>query len=81
MRHQKNNIFLVCLFGFAVKAFFWHWNYMYKARCQWLTPAILAIQEAKIRRIMVWRQTQQIVHKTLSWKTHHSKELVEWLKV
>jgi hypothetical protein len=33
---------------------------------QWLTPIILATQEAEIRRIMVQSQTWQIVHETLS---------------
>jgi hypothetical protein len=37
-----------------------------KARCQWLTPVILATQEAEIRRIKVQSQTGQIVHETLS---------------
>jgi hypothetical protein len=36
------------------------------ARQQWLTPVILATQEAEIRRIMVWSQPGQIVHETLS---------------
>jgi hypothetical protein len=34
----------------------------------WLTPVILATQEAVIRRIEVQSQPNQIVHKTLSWK-------------
>jgi hypothetical protein len=36
-------------------------------------PVILATQEAEIRRIMVWRQPEQIVSKTLSWKNPLSK--------
>jgi hypothetical protein len=32
----------------------------------WLSPAILATQEAEIRRITVQSQAGQIVHKTLS---------------
>jgi hypothetical protein len=31
------------------------------ARCQWLMPVILAIQEAEIRRIMVQSQPGQMV--------------------
>jgi hypothetical protein len=34
--------------------------------CWWLTPVILATQEAEIRRIMVRSQPRQIVHETLS---------------
>jgi hypothetical protein len=37
----------------------------------WLTPVILAIQEAEIRRIMVQSQPGQIVCETLSQKTFH----------
>jgi hypothetical protein len=32
------------------------------------TPFVLATQEAEIRKIMVWGQPRQRVHKTLSWK-------------
>jgi hypothetical protein len=45
---------------------------------------LLATQEAEIRRITVWSQPRQIVHKTLSGKKkiyHKEKGLVEWLKV
>jgi hypothetical protein len=48
----------------------------------WLTPVILAIQEAEIRRS--WFKVGQIVCKTLSRKnpSHTPKKgLVEWLKV
>jgi hypothetical protein len=34
--------------------------------CWWLTPVILAIQEAEIRKITVRSQTREIVGKTLS---------------
>jgi hypothetical protein len=36
------------------------------ARCQWLTPIILAIQEAEIRKIKVRSQLGEIVLMTLS---------------
>jgi hypothetical protein len=39
----------------------------------WLTPVILATQEAEIRRITVQSQTRQRVHETLSRKNHHKK--------
>jgi hypothetical protein len=35
------------------------------AGSQWLTPGILATQEAEIRRIVVRTQPGQIVHNTL----------------
>jgi hypothetical protein len=46
-----------------------------------LTAVILATQEAEIRRIMVRSRPGQIVHKPLSWKTHHKKGLAERFKV
>jgi hypothetical protein len=50
---------------------------------QWLTPVILATQEADIRSIVVRSQTRQAVQETLSQKKSFTKKdlLVEWLKV
>jgi hypothetical protein len=51
---------------------------------RWLTPVILATQEAEIRRTLVQSQPRQTVHETLSPKTLHEKNkirLVEWFKV
>jgi hypothetical protein len=44
-------------------------------------PAILATQEAEIRRIAVQSQPGQILHETYLKKTHHKKGLMEWLKM
>jgi hypothetical protein len=38
------------------------------AGCRWLTPVILATQEAEIRRIEVQSQSKQILLETLSQK-------------
>jgi hypothetical protein len=43
------------------------------ARCQWLTPVILATWEAEIRRITVQSHSKQIVHKTPVSKTTRAK--------
>jgi hypothetical protein len=51
------------------------------ARHWWLTPVILATQEAEISKIAVRSQPLQIVFKTLSRKYPSQKGLVEWLKV
>jgi hypothetical protein len=45
----------------------------FKAGCQWLTPAILATQEAEIKRITVGSQPGQIIHETLSRKNPSQK--------
>jgi hypothetical protein len=42
------------------------------ARCRWLTPVILATQEAEIRGISVQSQSRQIVHGTLFQKKKKS---------
>jgi hypothetical protein len=47
---------------------------------QWLTPVILATQEAEISRIRVRSQSRQIVLKTLSQK-YPSQKGAEVLKV
>jgi hypothetical protein len=44
-----------------------------EAGCWWLTPIILATQEAEIRRIMVGSQPRQIVYETLSQKSPSQK--------
>jgi hypothetical protein len=51
----------------------------------WLMPAILATQEAEIRRIEVRGQSRQIMSPYLERQHHEKKKkkkgLVEWLKV
>jgi hypothetical protein len=47
---------------------------------QWLTPIILATQEAEISRILVQSQPGQIDHEILSRNTHHKKELTHTQK-
>jgi hypothetical protein len=51
------------------------------AGCQWLTPIILATQEAEISRIKVQSQPGQIVCETLSRKKPNTKKGLEWLTV
>jgi hypothetical protein len=41
---------------------------------QWLTPVILANQEAEIRRIVVQSQPRQISGRPYLKKTHHKKK-------
>jgi hypothetical protein len=48
------------------------------ARCWWLTPGILVIQEAKIGRITVQSQPRQIVHETLSQKKKKPSQKKGW---
>jgi hypothetical protein len=45
-------------------------------RCQWLTPVILATQEAEILGIMIQSQSWQTVHETLSQKSSSQKRPV-----
>jgi hypothetical protein len=43
------------------------------AGCQWLTPVILATQEAEIRKIEIWSQPRKIVYETPSQKKKFTK--------
>jgi hypothetical protein len=56
----------------------WLWGLRinFQAGCWWLTPVILAIQEAEIRRITVQIQPGRIVQQTLSLKKITKKGLV-----
>jgi hypothetical protein len=51
------------------------------ARHQWLTPVIVAAQEAESRRIAVQTQPRQMVAGPYLVKTYHKKGLVERLKI
>jgi hypothetical protein len=51
------------------------------ARHQWLTPVILATQEAEIRWITFQSQPRQNVWESLSWTNSSQKRTGEWLKV
>jgi hypothetical protein len=48
-----------------------------EARRRWLTPVILATQEAEIRKILIEASPRQIVHETLSRKNPSQKRLAE----
>jgi hypothetical protein len=50
---------------------FCYQNYSKSDRCQWLTPVILATQEAEIRKISVLSQPRPIIRVTLSQKPLH----------
>jgi hypothetical protein len=50
-----------------------------QAGSQWLTPVILASQEAELRKIAVGSQTWANTRPYLE-KTQHKKGMVEWLK-
>jgi hypothetical protein len=47
------------------------------ARHQWLTPVILATQEAEIRKVTAQSQPRQIVQETLSQKNPSQKRAGE----
>jgi hypothetical protein len=49
------------------------------AGCWWLTPIILAIQEAEIRKIGVWGQGKYFERPYLE-NTQYKKEVAECLK-
>jgi hypothetical protein len=52
-----------------------------KARCWWITPVILATQEAEIRTMVVQSQPREVVLEPLSRKTLHKQVLLERIKV
>jgi hypothetical protein len=57
-------------------------NIPYSARNWWLTPVILATQEAEISRIAVRGQPRANSSQDPTWKKPITKiRLVEWLKV
>jgi hypothetical protein len=55
---------------------------LFRAGCWWLTPEIVATQEAKIRRIAGRSQPKQIVHENpISKNPITGNWLVKWLKI
>jgi hypothetical protein len=56
-------------------------NHLLLAEHQWLTPIILATQEAEIGSIEVPSQPQHSLRDPIPKKTHYKKGLVEWLKL
>jgi hypothetical protein len=66
---EKNSIHVRGVTSSLMSTFARHW---------WLTPVILTIQEAEIRKIEVRRQPgQNSLRDPTSKKTHHKKGLVE----
>jgi hypothetical protein len=54
------------------QAWLW-WQREVEGGCWWLTPVILATQEAEIRRIVIQSHPGEIVHETLSRKNPSQK--------
>jgi hypothetical protein len=60
---------------------FFHSQKLLRAGCWWLMPIILTSQDTEQKKMVVQSQPRQMVHETLSQKTFHKTELVEWLRV